>query len=271
VKGKAIVTVHDMTIHRFPETVRAKTKYMLHSSLKKSLKRADAVMTISEFSKSELLQFYDYPPEKIQVIHCGVDPELYNDRVSEEAVINAKAKYGIAGEYQLYLGTLEPRKNIERLVEAYARRKANVPRLVLAGGRGWLYEGIFEKVRALNLENAVIFTGYVDDGDKAALYSGAEFFVFPSLYEGFGMPPLEAMACGTPVLTSNAASLPEVCGDCAVYIDPYSTEDIADAMEKLSGDAELRKRLSAQGLEQAQKFSWDDSAGKLFNVYQGMQ
>ncbi|GHU53213.1 glycosyl transferase family 1 [Clostridia bacterium] len=267
VKGKTIATVHDMAVHRFPETVRAKTKYMLFASLKKSFKRADMILTVSEFSKREILRFYDYPEEKIRVVYNGVDLRKYNPQIGGEKIDETKAKYGLPEEYILYLGTLEPRKNIERLIDAYARVKANVPPLVLAGGKGWLYKGIFEKVKSLNLEKNVIFTGYIDGTDKPALYAGAMFFVFPSLYEGFGLPPLEAMACGTPLLVSNAASMPEVCGDCAVYTDPESVSEIAEGLKRLSGDKLLRNSLSAAGLSRAKLFDWDESARQVFKAY----
>jgi len=273
VKGKAAVTIHDMVLRRFPETMSFKTRKMLELNLAKTIRRADLVLTDSEFSKKEILHFYNCAEGKIEVIYAGVDRERYAPDVPAGEIERAKLNNHIKGEYILYLGTLEPRKNIERLIEAYAALKKgrdNIPVLVIAGRKGWLFETIFERVKRLNVEDSVIFTGYVSDADKPALLAGAKFFCFPSLYEGFGMPPLEAMACGTPVLASNAASLPEVCGDAAVLVDPYSAEEIAKGMETLCFDAGLREELRKKGLGQAARFDWADSAGKLYKLYAGV-
>ena len=182
-----------------------------------------------------------------------------------------KKSLEIEGEYFLYLGTIEPRKNLERLIEAYhifSQKAGNdCPKLVLAGGKGWLYDSIFAKVTELKLSDKVIFTKYVPSEDMNALMCGALAFVFPSVYEGFGMPPLEAMACGVPVLVSGEASLPEVTGDCAVIVDAYSSENIAEGMNRLYTDSQLRDELSRRGLERAKGFSWDNSAEILYNVY----
>lgn len=176
----------------------------------------------------------------------------------------------IEGEYFLYLGTIEPRKNLERLIEAYhifTQKVKDAPKLVLAGGKGWLYDSIFAKVTELKLDKQVIFTKYVPSEDMNPLMCGALAFVFPSVYEGFGMPPLEAMACGVPVLSSDAASLPEVTGDCAVICDAYSAESISDGLFRLYSDENLRKELSVKGLERAKGFTWERSAEILYNVY----
>jgi glycosyltransferase involved in cell wall biosynthesis len=267
VRGKAIATVHDMAFLRFPETVRAKTRHLLQLGLKKSLKRSDAIVTVSEFSKKEILHFYEYPPDKVHVIKNGVDLDKFNNISSREYIGKVKAKYGISGDYILYLGNLEPRKNIERLIEAFARVKDS-PNLVIAGGKGWLYSSIFEKAKSVGKKSNVFFPGYVEDADKAALYSGAVFFAFPSLYEGFGMPPLEAMACGAPCLVSNAASLPEVCGDAAIYADPNSIEDMSSKIEQLLSDGALRSNLRQRGLARSKRFDWANSAKRLYSLYQ---
>jgi glycosyltransferase involved in cell wall biosynthesis len=267
VSGKSIATIHDMAFHRFPETVRVKTRHMLNIGLKNSLKRTDAIVTVSEFSKKEILQYYDYPPDKIHVILNGVDLIKFHNRSSFEDIKKVKVKYRICGNYILYLGNLEPRKNIERLMDAIAYVK-DAPNLVIAGEKGWLYDSIFEKAKSLEMKSRIFFLGYVDETDKAALYSGAEFFAFPSLYEGFGMPPLEAMACGTPCLVSNAASLPEVCADAAIYIDPYSIEDISIKINRLLSDDALRNSLRQKGLTRSKRFNWESSAKRLYGIYQ---
>lgn len=270
VKGKTVVTVHDMVYKAFPETVRGRTRFMLDAGLKKSLKRADMVVTDSEFSRSEIIKYFPWCEKKLRVVPCGVDTKKFYPCDDKEKIANVKASLGIEGEYFLYLGTIEPRKNLERLIRAYSvfsKNVTNAPKLVLAGGKGWLYDGIFARVKALGLEDKVIFTKYVPAEDMNALMCGSLAFVFPSLYEGFGMPPLEAMACGVPVLTSGAASLPEVTGDCAVIVDPYDIKSIAKGLYRLYKDKELRSRLSREGIERAKEFSWERSAGLLYNIY----
>ena len=266
-----MVTVHDMTYKEFPETVRGRTKMMLNVGLKQSMKRADMIVTVSEFSKREILKYFPEHEKKLRVVPCGVDLERFHPCTEPERIPQVKESLGIEGDYFLYLGNIEPRKNLERLITAYdifsKRNHGDVPKLVLAGGKGWLYEGIFGKVQELGLDKQVIFTKYIPSEDMNPLMCGAVAFVFPSIYEGFGMPPLEAMACGVPVLASNAASLPEVTGGCAVNCDPFSPESIAHGLEKLRSDEELRKKLSVKGRERAQSFTWDHSARLLYDVY----
>ena len=270
VHGRTVITVHDMVYKAFPETVRGRTKWMLNSGLKQSMKRADIIVTDSEFSKSEILKYFPQHEKKLRVVPCGVDLEKFKPCDCPERIPEVKKSLEIEGEYFLYLGTIEPRKNLERLIAAYhifTQRIQDAPKLVLAGGKGWLYDSIFQKVTDLNLTDKVIFTKYVPSEDMNPLMCGALAFVFPSLYEGFGMPPLEAMACGVPVLTSNAASLPEVTGDCGVICDAYSEESIANGLYKLYSDSELRADLSRRGLERAKSFTWDSSAELLYSIY----
>lgn len=270
VNGKKIVTVHDMTYKRFPETVRFKTKQMLNLNLKKSLKRADIILTVSEFSKSEIITYFPEVKDKIRVVYNGVDLDVFKPLLDENIKISIAKKYNLPERYMLYLGTLEPRKNLERLIDSYyllLKEFDDVPKLVLAGGKGWLYDSIFDKVSTLWLEDKIIFTGYVAEKDVAPLISGAEVFLFPSMYEGFGMPVIEAMACGVPVLTSNVSSLPEVAGDAAVLVDPFSVEDIKNKLKLLLIDEALRKRLNKAGLKRAKRFSWDVVTKDLYEIY----
>ncbi|MBR1738225.1 MAG: glycosyltransferase family 4 protein [Firmicutes bacterium] len=263
VKGKKVTVFHDMVCFDHPETMSLKTRIMLKISIKSSAKRADRIITVSEFSKRQTMKYLKVDEEKIDVMPNGVDLDIFRSDISGERKEGVKKKYGIEGEYLLYLGMLEPRKNINGIIEGYIRlckRMEDAPKLVLAGGKGWLYESIFEKVKENNLEDKVIFTGYVDGEDIAAMMSAAKVFVFPSIYEGFGIPPLEAMACGTPVITSNNTSLPEVMGDCGILVDPYNYEEIADAMERVLTDEKLRKEMIEKGIERAKLFSWDNSA-----------
>lgn len=270
VKGKVVTMVYDTVYKAFPETMNARTRFMLNLSMKRSCKRADIIVTISRFSKSEIIKYLGVSPDKIVVMPCGVDFELFRPGYDEEDIRAAKNKYGLKGGYLLYLGTLEPRKNIDRLVDAYAlvrQRIDNPPKLVIAGRKGWQYDSVFKKVRELGLADDVIFTGYVDAPDSPLLMNGAIAFVFPSIYEGFGLPPLEAMACGTPVIASNAASLPEVVGDAALMVDPFSTESIADTIERIILDEDLRSELSRKGLERALHYSWDNSVRIIADAY----
>ena len=272
VHGKRVVTVHDMVYKAFPETMRTRTRRLLETGLEKSMKRADMIVTDSEFSMREIAKYFPRFKEKIRVVPCGVDSNRFYPIDDESRIEAVKQKLGIESEYFLYLGTIEPRKNLERLIEAYNEFRNNagtgVPKLVLAGGKGWLYESIFQKVEELGLKDSVLFTQYIASEDMCPLMNGALAFVFPSVYEGFGMPPLEAMACKTPVLTSTEASLPEIVGDCAVLVDAYSVKSIADGLGTLYSDKDLRSNLSARGYERSKQFTWSNAGKKLYSVYE---
>ena len=270
VPGKRVLTIHDLVFRTYPETMSYKTRIALKLCFKKSVKRADLIITVSDFTKKQLLHFYpEFANKRIETIFNCVDTDLY--KKAEPSVIkDVLSRYKINDDYILFLGTLEPRKNLERLLEAYAdvkKKNTNCPMLVIAGKRGWLFESIFETVKRFDLADSVIFTGYIPCSDKPALLSGARAFCFPSLFEGFGMPVLEAMACETPVLTSNAASLPEVCGDAAVYVDPFSVSDIEQGLTKICFDDNLRKELVKKGRERVNFFCWDREIEKLNNLY----
>lgn len=270
VKGKKVTIVYDMVYMSFPETVNKRTQLMLDLSLKKSCDRADKIITISEFSKQEIIKYLNIEPSKIVVMPCGVDLDIYHPNYTKKDIDGVKAKYKIDSDYILYLGTLEPRKNIERLIKAYAKiseQNNDIPKMVLAGRKGWMYDSIFQLVSSLKLEEKIIFTGYVDACDAPILIKGAKLFTFPSLYEGFGMPPLEAMACGTPVVASNVASLPEVVGDAGILVDPYDIEDMSNAILSIVQSDSIAQNLSIKGIKRAKQFRWDHSANILHDVY----
>ncbi len=278
VKGKKVVTIHDLAFREYPETVRARTMLMLKRNIKHSIKRADAIVTVSEFTKKELLKYYDVLPQKVTVVPNGVDTAQYHSGYSINQIESVKKKYNIEGKYFLYLGTLEPRKNLCGLLQAYKifydKIKGvggDIPKLVLAGGKGWMYHDIFRTAEEVGLEEDIIFTGYVDEEDKAPLMSGASVFCFPSFYEGFGMPPLEAMACGTPVLTSNNSSLAEVTEGAAVQVAPEDLEEMAEAMGRLWKDRELCAELIEKGFKRVQKYSWENAVKVLHGLYQKLQ
>lgn len=270
VKSKTVVTVHDMVLHAYPETMRSRTRRLLQLRLETSMRRADCIVTDSEFSKREIETYYPAYAHKVQVVYCGVDTAVFHPAEDAKAIRRMQHRQGIAGDYFLYLGTLEPRKNLIRLIEAYGilcQKRRDLPKLVLAGGKGWLYDDIFSAAERLCPRGQVLFPDYIPAADLPLLYAGAAAFVFPSLYEGFGMPPLEAMACGTPVITSAAASLPEVAGEGAMLVDPCSAEEIADAMQTVLDDTAMRQQLRQRGLERAKLFSWENAAEKLYSIY----
>ena len=269
VSGKKITMIHDMVCMDCPETMSLKTKIMLKLTLKKSIKRADKIITISEFSKKRIIHHFGVDPKKIIIMPIGVDFDIYRNNYSKKEIENVRCKFGINKDYFLYLGTLEPRKNIERIIDGYyqlIQKNNDAPLLVLAGKKGWLFESVFQKVEEYNIKDKVIFTGYISGEDAPVLMCGAKAFVFPSLYEGFGMPPLEAMACGTPVITSDCTSLPEVVGDCGILVNPLKSEEICGAMLKLVNDNELCARLSGEGRKRAELFTWKRAADIIFEA-----
>lgn len=258
-----------MAYKAYPETVRAKTRKFLDLSLSKTCKKADKIITVSEFSKLEIMKYLEVKADKIEVIPLGVDVKYYHNAYSENDVGKVKEKYNISGEYFLYLGTIEPRKNIERLIKAYGalyKQRKDIPKLILAGKKGWLYEDIFKTLRELELHDMVSFLGYIEIQDAPKLIAGSIAFVFPSLYEGFGLPPLEAMACGTPVIISDAASLPEVVGEAGLLVNPLDINSIKEAMLKIIAEPDLRIKLSEAGIQQAKMFSWEETTKKIEQV-----
>lgn len=276
VKGKKVCTVHDLAFRAYPETVAKRTRMLLSRQLARTLKRADSVVVVSEFTKRELMKYYpEAEEERIFVVYNGVDHEFFYPREFTEHSEEVLSAYGLTkGEYFFYLGTIEPRKNLARAIKGYeiALRRAReqgreLPPFVLGGKCGWYYDEILGKAHELGIEDKVKFIGYVDRGAMVELYSHCSAFVFPSLYEGFGIPVAEAMACGAPVITSNVSSLPEVGGDAATYCDPLFPESIAEAFERVYFDKEYARERSERGPLQAAKFTWDGAAKALNRVY----
>ncbi len=270
---RSIVTIHDLGYLHYPEMHTSRARRYLDWSTRWNAHRATAVLADSETTKSDLVRSYGAAPDKIHVVYLGRDVGL--TRVIDPLRLDEmRARYGLGRQYLLYVGTIQPRKNLERLVHAF-ERICGLPdladlQLVLAGKQGWLYETLFHQVARAGLQGRVIFPGYVADEDLGALLSGAEAFVFPSLYEGFGIPVLEAGGCGVPVITSNTSSLPEVAGDAALLVDPLDVDAIADAMYRLVTDASLRAELARRGLENVKRFSWEKCARETLAVLESV-
>jgi len=263
---RTVFTLHDLIFLFHPETHKPLNRWFLTLMMPRFLRAADAVIAVSECTKRDAIRFYSIPEEKITVIYEGVSPRFRP--ANPEAVRAVREKYGLPERFILYVGTIEPRKNLTTLLEAFHHLLATRDlRLVFVGKKGWLYEGFFRRLRELGLEDRVIFTGYVPDEDLPAIYSAADLFVFPSLYEGFGLPVLEAMACGTPVVCSNTSSLPEVAGDAAILVDPTDVRALAGAMERVLTDEHLRAEIYAKGLGRARQFTWAKAAQETLKVY----
>ncbi len=270
--AKVIATVHDASPILFPETHTPDNRARFEKKMRYVQKHADIVIAVSEHTKRDLIRVFGIPEDRIRVVYNAVDP-IYAPLSDRNEIDRVIRKYGLPGSgYILFVGTLEPRKNLVRLIEAYGIATDacadQLPPLVLAGAKGWFYEEIFQCVERLGLQHRVIFTGFVDDGDMLALFNAATLFVYPSLYEGFGMPVLEAMACGLPVITSNTSSLPEVAGSAAVLVDPVDIDGLATTVMDLLDDPERRSALRSAGLARTAEFSWEQAAQETLSIYE---
>ncbi|MFN4227335.1 MAG: glycosyltransferase family 4 protein [Candidatus Ratteibacteria bacterium] len=267
---KQIITIHDLTplinLNWFPLETS-----ILKFIIPKAVKKADMIITVSHNTKNDLLNYFKINPEKITVIYPGLHHEICKPIGDYEKIENIKKKYGIDGKYILYVGTIEPRKNISRLIDAFiiVKEKSSEIKLVLCGKIGWRSEIFYRKMREIpeKIKKDIILTDYVPVSDLPYFYNGCEVFVYPSLYEGFGSPILEAMSCGVPVVTSNISSMPEVVGDAGILVNPESKEEIAEAILSILNNEDLKKTLSKRGLERAKLFSWENTAKKTLEVY----
>lgn len=272
---RSVVTIHDMGYLHFPQAhTKAHRLYLTYSTIW-SAKVASNVIAISEATRQDLIKYAKIPADKIKVVHHGVSPR-FTPNSDPQQIKAVRERYQLGNApYLVYVGTVQPRKNITRLIEAFATVIADLPsdlaqlQLVIAGKRGWLTEGIEQQAQTLNIADRVRFTGYVADDDLPSLISGAEGFVLPSLYEGFGMPVIEAMACGTPVVCSNSSALPEVAGDAAILVDPTSSEAIAQGITQLVHNPQLRADLRERGLQRAAQFSWQRCARETLAILRG--
>jgi len=263
-----IVAIHDMSFIRYPQTLDRLFLLYVKILLPLIKRKADVILTISEFSKTEIIKLLKVPKEKIKVIYEGCDEKfkVINDEVR---IIKVKNKYSLFQQFILNVGTLEPRKNIISLITAFnslKKKQLIEHKLVLCGPKGWHYKDIFKKTKELKLENEIIFLGFIPEEDLPFLYNVAQVFVYPSLYEGFGLPVLEAMSCGCPVITSNVSSLPEIVGNSAILVDPLNTEELEQAILKVIKNEDLRKDLIKKGINRSKMFSWEKAAEDTYAI-----
>jgi len=258
-----VISIMDLGHLHFPQELTKPILLKLKFWTSFSIKRASHIFAISESTKNDIIKYYDISRDKVTVTYLGYDQKKFNPRAKEQKSERVKKKYGIKDDYILFLSTLKPRKNIEGLLEALTILDDKNLQLVIAGRKGWLYQSIFEKVKELGLGERVVFTGFVEEEDVPALMAGAKVFTLPSFWEGFGIPAVNAMACGVPVVVSNAGSLPEVVGEAGIMVDPYKPEEIARGIKEA---IENRDELVEKGLEQVKKFSWEKCAQETLKV-----
>ena len=267
-----MLTVHDLAFMRYPEAAMPSLHHYLNIVVPRSIGRADHVIADSGHTAQDLEELWPQLAGRISVVQGAVDHSFFRRVTDQNALQATRRKYGLDDRpFILGLSTLQPRKNFARLIRAFhaARQEAALPhQLVIGGKKGWLFDDIFNTVRDLNLEEDVHFPGFIADSDLPALYSAAEFFAYPSLYEGFGLPIIEALACGTPVLTADNSCLPEAGGDGALYVDAESVDSIAGGITRLAAQPELRARLAAAGQAHARAFTWQRSLRHLLDAYE---
>lgn len=272
-KTKLVVTAHDLSFEIFPETFSRYTRiWHFLINFRRLLRRADAVIAVSQSTRDDLVRYYGLTPKKITTIHNGLSPRFVTMSRNDPQLLAVKEKYRLPYQFILYLGTFEPRKNILALLRAYETLVETNPRagkyaLVLAGSPGWKSAPLFEAIQASPARKNIHLPGFIADVDKPALYNLASLFVYPSLYEGFGFPPLESLASGTPVVVSHSSSLPEVIGEAGIMVDPYRPDELRLALEALMTDRALREKIASRAALQAQKFSWRKCARSTLALF----
>jgi glycosyltransferase involved in cell wall biosynthesis len=264
---RTLLTVHDLSFLHYPEAFVPSLRAYLARVVPRSVARADRVLADSASTRDDLITYFGTPPEKVHVLYSGVDARFHPEKESGEEE-RLRSKYGVESPYLLSVGTLQPRKNYVRLIKAFANLPLADLQFAIAGGRGWLYEDILAEAQRHG--DRVRVLGFVDDADLPALLRNAALFAFPSLYEGFGLPVLEAMACGVPAVCSSTSSLPEVGGDAALMVDPLDVDALAQAMARVLGDAGLRREMVDRGLAQAKRFTWEKAARQLLDSFEAL-
>jgi glycosyltransferase involved in cell wall biosynthesis len=263
-----VVTIYDLSFYHYPEAFRPWNRWYLRTFTGLSARRARRVITISESTRRDVVKMLGVSPDQVDVAYCGVD-EIFRP-LPEAETAHFRRERALPDRFILFLGTLEPRKNVQKLIGAYGRWRAaepDVPKLVIAGGKGWYYDQIFAEVERRSLTGDVIFPGYVVPQELPWWYNAADLFVYPSRFEGFGLPVLEAMACGTPVVTTDVASLPEVAGDAALLVSPDDEAQLVEAMRHALGEVSLRQEMVSKGLAQAADFTWARTARQTLDTY----
>lgn len=263
---KYITVIHDMTFFSHPQVHTFFKKLYFPFMIKRSVKRSEKIIAISYNTKKEIIKYIKIPPEKIVVTHLSANKFSKSNIIDEKKFL--LEKYKIKSDFLLFVGMIEPRKNLDLIIEAFKKFSDKTIKLVIVGKKGWMVDDLFEKIKLKNLDEQIIFTGFVPDNELEIFYKTAKVFLYPSLYEGFGIPVLEAMTTGCPVITSNISSLPEVAGDAAILIDPENSEELSDAVNKLINDVKIREELVKKGFENTKKFSWKKTAKQTLLVFE---
>jgi len=262
-----VVMIHDLSFEHIPETFKRRSWMQMRITVRRTARSASHILTDSEYSRQDILRTYGLPPERVTTTPLAASSRF--KPVNDRQVLD---KYGISGDYILAVGSIQPRKNIARLIRGYTRmlsqHPGNVPRLVIVGKRAWLFEDTIRAAAVSSANDKILFTGYVPENDLAALYTGALCFAYPSYFEGFGIPLLEAMRCGAPTITSDRTCFPEVVGDASLIIDPFDEYSIADGLWRMISDAALREQLRSRGFVQSSLFDWRHTARLTLGVYE---
>jgi glycosyltransferase involved in cell wall biosynthesis len=267
-----VATIHDLSFEHLPETFNRRSRTQLQLTVRHTARRATLILTLSEFSRRDVIETYDIDPGHVLVTPAAAPP-AFGPVTNATELRRIRTTYGIEREYILSLGSIQPRKNLIRLIEAYSylrqvRPDLKLPQLVLAGKRGWLDRDIFRAAEQSELSKDILFVGYVPESDLSALYSGAICFVYPSYFEGFGLPAVEAMQCGAPVIAGNRTSLPEVLDGAGLLVDPFNEKEIALALARVIEKPDYRDELRVKGLERAKTFNWKTTAQLTLRAYQ---
>lgn len=267
-----VVSIHDLSFEHLPQTFYRRSRTQLRLTVRHSARRAAKILTLSEHTRQDVVETYGIEPDKIAAIPLAA-PAHFAPVTDDKELQRVRHTYGIDQDYVLSVGSIQPRKNLARLVKAYASLRGapggnRFPKLVIVGKRAWLYDETLRVIEETGVSDSVVLTGYIPESDLPPLYSGALCFVYPSYFEGFGLPPLEAMKCGAPVIVGNATSLPEVVGDAGLKVDPFDVSAIAAAISELMKNSELRNELSVKGRKRAETFNWPDTARQTLTVYE---
>jgi glycosyltransferase involved in cell wall biosynthesis len=267
-----VATIHDLSFEHLPQTFKRRSRVQLRLTVRRTARASAHVIVPSEHTRRDIIETYKVEPGRVSVTPLAA-PAHFSRVEDERQVRRVRELYRLEGDYILAVGSIQPRKNLVRLMAAYAdlrraRPHANLPKLALVGKKAWLYDETLSAIKQYGLADLTVLTGYVSEGDLPALYTGALCFVYPSYFEGFGLPPLEAMQCGTPVITGNRTSLPEVVRDAGLLVDPFDIDALASAIARMIDDSDLRARLRVKGVERARHFSWRETARLTLKAYE---